>query len=39
MGKSMLVNMNDILLPAKEGKYGVGFFKRNTASQTVLRWY
>lgn len=22
----MLVNMNDILLPAKEGKYGVGFF-------------
>ncbi len=26
MGKSMLVNMNDILLPAKEGKYGVGFF-------------
>ncbi len=26
MGKDMLVNMNDILLPAKEGKYGVGFF-------------
>ena len=26
MGKSMLVNMNDILLPAKKGKYGVGFF-------------
>lgn len=26
MGKSMLVNMNDILLPAKEGNYGVGFF-------------
>lgn len=26
MGKGMLVNMNDILLPAKEGKYGVGFF-------------
>ncbi len=22
----MLVNMNDLLLPAKEGKYGVGFF-------------
>lgn len=22
----MLVNMNDILIPAKEGKYGVGFF-------------
>lgn len=22
----MLVNMNDVLLPAKEGKYGVGFF-------------
>ncbi len=22
----MLVNMNDILLPAKEGRYGVGFF-------------
>lgn len=22
----MLVNMNDILLPAKEGGYGVGFF-------------
>ena len=22
----MLVNMNDILLPAKEGNYGVGFF-------------
>ena len=22
----MLVNMNDILLPAKQGKYGVGFF-------------
>ncbi len=22
----MLVNMNDILLPAREGKYGVGFF-------------
>lgn len=26
MGKDMLVNMNDILLPAKKGKYGVGFF-------------
>lgn len=26
MGKDMLVNMNDILFPAKEGKYGVGFF-------------
>ena len=26
MGQDMLVNMNDILLPAKEGKYGVGFF-------------
>lgn len=26
MAKSMLVNMNDILLPAKEGRYGVGFF-------------
>lgn len=26
MGKDMLVNMNDILPPAKEGKYGVGFF-------------
>ncbi len=26
MGKSMLVNMNDILIPAKNGKYGVGFF-------------
>lgn len=26
MEKDMLVNMNDILLPAKEGKYGVGFF-------------
>ena len=26
MGKTMLVNMNDILLPAKEGGYGVGFF-------------
>lgn len=26
MGKDMLVNMNDILLSAKEGKYGVGFF-------------
>ena len=26
MGKDKLVNMNDILLPAKEGKYGVGFF-------------
>lgn len=23
---NMLVNMNDILLPAREGKYGVGFF-------------
>lgn len=22
----MLVNMNDVLLPAKEGKYGIGFF-------------
>ena len=22
----MLVNMNDVLLPAKEGRYGVGFF-------------
>lgn len=22
----MLVNMNDLLLPAKEGKYGIGFF-------------
>ena len=22
----MLVNMNDILLPAKKGGYGVGFF-------------
>ncbi len=22
----MLVNMNDLLLPAREGKYGVGFF-------------
>ncbi len=26
MAKSMLVNMNEILLPAKEGRYGVGFF-------------
>ena len=26
MAKSMLVNMDDILLPAKEGRYGVGFF-------------
>lgn len=26
MGKTMLVNMNDILLLAKEGGYGVGFF-------------
>lgn len=25
-GKIMLVNMNDILIPAKAGKYGVGFF-------------
>lgn len=25
-GENMLVNMNDILLPAKEGGYGVGFF-------------
>lgn len=25
-GENMLVNMNDILLPAKEGRYGVGFF-------------
>ena len=22
----MLVNMNDMLLPAKEGGYGIGFF-------------
>ena len=22
----MLVNMNDVLMPAKEGKYAVGFF-------------
>ena len=22
----MLVNMNDVLLPAKSGRYGVGFF-------------
>ena len=26
MAKNMLVNMNDILRPAKEGGYGVGFF-------------
>lgn len=25
-GENMLVNMNDILLPAREGRYGVGFF-------------
>ena len=22
----MLVNMNDVLLPAKKGRYGIGFF-------------
>ncbi len=22
----MLVNMNDLLLPAKKGRYGIGFF-------------
>ncbi|MCR5734192.1 MAG: class II fructose-bisphosphate aldolase [Lachnospiraceae bacterium] len=31
----MLVNMNDILLPAKEGKYGIGFF--NTVNVEMAR--
>ena len=25
----MLVNMNDVLLPAREGGYGVGFLRKS----------
>ena len=38
----MLVNMNDVLLPAKKGGYGVGFFNAvnvETVSYTHLDVY
>ena len=38
-GHVMVYIKDGLTFEAKGRKYGVGFFKRNTASQTVLRWY
>ena len=38
-GHVMVYIKDGLTIEAKGRKYGVGFFKRNTASQTVLRWY
>lgn len=38
-GHVMVYIKDGLTFEAKGKKYGVGYFKRNTAAQTVLRWY